>query len=87
MSRRIVQTLQRTLRTFKLPPIQATIHHHLSVKHRYGPTSIISARQYAVPGPRGIPVKEEDMKEHKLTPEEKERNLLRKQAQYSSNVH
>jgi hypothetical protein len=83
MSRRIIQTLQRALRTSKFQSIQTTAIRRLPVKARQTPTSILPVRCYATESPRGIPVNEEAFDEHVLTPAEKERTSLHKQAQYT----
>jgi hypothetical protein len=83
MSRRIIQTLQRTLRTSQFQSIQTTVTRRLPVKARHTPTSILPVRRYATESPRGVPVNEEAFDEHVLTPAEKERASLQKQALYT----
>lgn len=81
MSRRIVHTLQRALRTPHFRSVQVTVSRQLPLKAR-APTSTLPVRQYATQGPRGVPVNEEAYEDHVLTPAEKERASLHKQAQY-----
>lgn len=82
MSRRIAQTLLRTLRTHRFRSLTITVPRQLPCKPRYQPLSVFGARHYATQGPRGVPIKEEEYREQTLTPEEKERASLHKRAQY-----
>ena len=82
MSRRIAQTLLRTLRTPRFQSLPIAVPRQLLCKPRYQPPSILAVRHYATQGPHGVPIKEEEYQEQTLTPEEKERASLHKQAQY-----
>jgi hypothetical protein len=82
MSRRIAQTLLRTLRTSRLSSLPTAAPRQLLCKPRYQSPSVLAVRYYATQGPRGVPIKEEECKEHILTPGEEERASLHAQAQY-----
>jgi hypothetical protein len=79
MSRRIAQTLLRTLRTSRLSSLPTAAPRQLLCKPRYQSPAV---RYYATQGPRGVPIKEEECKGHILTPGEEERASLHAQAQY-----
>lgn len=83
MSRRIVQTLQRALRTSQSRSIQATVPRKAPFKAHYGPVSSVAVRTYATHNPRGVPISNEKYEEVTLTDDQKRRVSLHKQAQYS----
>jgi hypothetical protein len=80
MSRRIAQTILRTLRTPHFQSLPITVPRQLPRKARYQLLPIFSVRHYATQGPRGVPIKEEEYREQTLTPEQKERASLYEQA-------
>ena len=83
---------QAALRTLKPRPffhsIQTSVPRQLlPFRAQYQVTSIFSTRNYVTQGSRGVPVEEEDFQFQTLTPEERERASLLKQAQLLNNLY
>ena len=80
MSRRILQVVQRALRTSRVAPLRPTFPQQLLVRPYNAPPTVLTTRQYATEAPHVPPQNEED--ELQLTESEKERSALHHQAQY-----
>lgn len=89
MSRRLLQTLPRLLTTGTASSVRsavprAQLQRPQNVSRTVG-RSVLTTRHYATENPHGVPVNHEN-KDSSLTPGEKERTRLHKEAQYPTSL-